>query len=329
MVQTIRQLRPDVIHVHNVYPLFSPSVLVAARNEGIPTVMTCHNFRLLCPIGTHFRKGKICELCAPGNEYWCLLQNCRQNLFESLAFFLRNWTARKMGIFRDNVTIFITVNPFLKERLCQSYLPEDRVFALPNMVPLPADTGNTGNGEYVAFSGRISPEKGIKVFLEALANNPELPGYVAGDCSSDPSLIADAPRNVKFAGRLDGGALESFYRRARFLVVPSLWYETFGLVAAEAMSYGIPVIASRIGALPGLVEDGVNGLLFEPGNALSLADKVKFLWNNPDLCRQMGQRGQEKIREEYSEDVIFARLMKIYERAIEIGQAKNPGKVKP
>ena len=143
---------------------------------------------------------------------------------------------------------------------------------------------------------------------------------LAGDYSRMPDTLKEAPPNVTFAGWLNRAQLVGFYRNARFSVAPSVCFETFGLVGAEAMSYGLPVIASKIGGLPEIVEDGVTGLLFEPGNAEELADKMKLLWDNPDLCRQMGQAGREKAMREYNEDVYYERLMAAYQRAIEVNK---------
>ena len=126
--------------------------------------------------------------------------------------------------------------------------------------------------------------------------------------------------NVTFVGRLDRAGLCDFYRQARFTVVPSIWFEVCPLVISEAMSYGLPVIASRIGGLPELVDEGVTGLLMERGDAHDLAVKMKTLWDNPELCRSMGVPG-EGVRE-YSEDVYYARLMTIYQ--VPIARADRP-----
>jgi glycosyltransferase involved in cell wall biosynthesis len=131
------------------------------------------------------------------------------------------------------------------------------------------------------------------------------------------------PSNVRFNGWMNSSELPEFYKKARFIVVPSLWYEPFGLVTVEAMGHGLPVIASRRGGLPEIVEDGVTGLLFEPGNAEDLAEKIKYLWENPKICREMGQAGRKKVIREYGEEVYFNRLMKVYETAIRIIREKS------
>jgi glycosyltransferase involved in cell wall biosynthesis len=319
MRETITREQPDLIHVHNLHPEFSPSVIVASRQAGIPVVMTCHNYRLICPSGMHMREGKICELCLGGREYWCMLKNCKGKIFESIGYALRNALHRKLGLYRDHVSLFIAVSDFVRLRLESGGIPLSRVVVVPNMMTLPKDRGDDCIGEYVAFVGRFSPQKGIPTLLAA-AQLTGLPLQLAGDIAAMPDLVRLAPKGTHFAGVLKSAELSDFYRRARFIVVPSECLEPFGLVATEAMSYGRPVIASRIGGLQQIIEDGVTGLLFEPGNALELANMMRHLWNDPDRCKSMGQAGRERVRREFSEDLYAERLIAAYERAIRYEQ---------
>lgn len=315
MAGLLAREHPDIVHVHNLYPLLSPSVLSACHAAGVPVVMTVHNYRLICPIAVHFRAGRICEDCAGGREWWCALHNCRDNRLESAAYALRNWAVRVLGFYRKHVTAYLAISGFLKERLVAAGLPEDRVWVVPNMIGLPETAADAGAGAYAGFAGRASEEKGIGVLVEAARRAPEVPVTIAGHGPLLPKFQADAPDNVTFPGMLSRGGIAEFYRRARFLVVPSVWYETFGLVAVEAMSHGIPVIASKIGGLQEIVRDGETGFHFEPGNAEDLAEKMRILWNDPARCRAMGQAGRAVVQREYSEDVYFGNLMNAYEAA--------------
>ncbi len=308
---------PDVVHVHNVYPLISPSVLVACRQFDVPAVMTCHNYRFTCPTSLHLLNGTVCELCCDGREYWCVLKNCRGNILESIAYALRSTLARKLHLFNSNVTIFIALTEFARRRLVEAGFPEEMIVVVPNMVSIPDSITNSTGGRYVAFAGRISPEKGIDTLIAA-TRLTGLPVRLAGDGPILNKLVGRAPENAEFAGLLDTQKMAAFYRGARFLVLPSKWFEVCPMVIIEAMSHGLPVIASRIGGIPEIVEDGVTGFLFEPGNAKELAEKMKLLWENTDLCRQMGKAGREKAIREYSEDVYYERLMTVYKKAIEM-----------
>ena len=316
MMQTLSAERPDVVHVHNLYPWFSPSVLVACRRAGVPVVMTNHNYRLTCPIVNHLHKGRVCDKCLGGREYWCVLKNCRGNLGESLAYAVRSFTARKLRFFHDNVTMQIVLSNFAKRRLVEAGFDAQRIVVLPNMVELGPEPTEPIAGTYAAYSGRMMAEKGVDVLLAAAARLPEVQLRLAGDGPLLDELTRAAPGNALFVNRLDPERMAAFYCGARFLVVPSTWYEGCPLVVSEAMSHGLPVIASRIGGLPEFVEDGVTGLLFEPGNAGDLTDKIRSLWESPALCRQMGEAGRKRASHEYSEEAYYQRLMSIYDRAI-------------
>ena len=325
MKRTLEIERPDVVHVHNLYPLFSPSVLVACRQAGVPVVMTNHNYLLTCPVVNHLHKGSVCEKCLGGREYWCVLKNCRENLAESVAYAVRSATARKLNLFRDNVTVHIVLSDFARQRLLSAGFNDEQVVVLPNMVELGTATNGHVPGDYAAFSGRMMAEKGVDVLLAAAVRLPDVPFRLAGNGPILDKLMTTAPSNASFVNRLGSQEMAAFYQGSRFLVVPSRWFEGCPLVVSEAMSHGLPVIASRIGGLPEFVEDGVTGLLFEPGNVTELADRIRLLWGNPDLCSRMGEAGRKKARQEYHEEVYYERLMSIYDKAIEFNARQLPG----
>ena len=316
MAAILREDPPDVVHVHNVYPLFSPSVLMACRRAGVPVVMTNHNYVLSCPVVNHLHKGRICERCVGGHEYWCALNNCRGNSAESIAYAVRSAVARRMHVFRDCVTVHILLSDFAKKRLVRMGFDETRLVVLPNMVELPETPLQRPVGEYIAYSGRIATEKGIDVLLAAARQLPDIPFRLAGDGPLLDPLRSQTPPNVRFVNRLGVDDLNDFYKRARVLVVPSMWFEGCPLVVSEAMSHSLPVVASRIGGLPEFVDESKTGLLFEPGDVDELVQKIRWLWDRPAVCLDMGQRGSEKARREYNADVYYQRLMAIYGKAM-------------
>lgn len=323
MARLLADDRPDVVHMHNLYPLLSPSVLVACRQAGVPVVMTNHNYMLSCPIVSHLHQGRVCEKCSGGREYWCVLRNCRENLAESVAYATRSATTRKLRFFHDDVTLQIVLSEFAKRRLLREGFAENRVIVLPNMVELAASHEPQAIGQYVAFSGRMRPEKGVDVLLDAAARLPHVPLRLAGDGPALDTLTAAAPSNATFMNRLGAAEMATFYQGSRFLVVPSKWFEGCPLVVSEAMSHRLPVIASRIGGLPEFVEDGVTGLLFEPGNAAELAEKIRTLWENPDLCARLGHAGRRKAEREYNEEAYYRNLIAIYDKAIELNAGRK------
>lgn len=328
LVSILTSCNFDIAHVHNIYPLISPSALDVFRKLNIPVVIRCADFRIIsCPLNNHMHKNTICELCKGGKEYWCIIKNCRNNVFESIGYALRHFVARKFDMIKNNVSYFIPPSSFVKKRMIDAGFSENKIIVIPNLVKIPKVKADPEQGKYIAFAGRISPEKGIYTLLQC-ARITGFPVRVAGDYSKMPDIINKASANVSFLGHLDRDQLNNFYRQAKFLVIPSILWESFGLVIIDAMSYGLPVVASRIAGPAEIVEDGVTGLLFRPGNPTDLAEKIRNLWTHPDLCRQMGQAGREKAIREYSEDVYYKRIMAVYKKAIEINNEQKSSKAK-
>ena len=264
MQEAIARFKPDVVHSHNLYPL-SPSVLDACHAENVPVVMTVHNYRLACPIGVHFVRGANCERCRGNREYHCFLNNCRGSRQESLAYAARGWAATRLGWFKRNVTRYAASSQYLKDYLIDEGFPADRIDVVHNMIAIPDTQSDAGAGSYVAFCGRLSEEKGIPTLIEPARRLPDVSVRIAGTGELLDALKRAAPPNVAFIGMIYKPTLVAFYRGARCVVVPSVCYETFGLVAAEEMSQGIPPIVSRIGGLQTLIVDGGSGLHFAPG----------------------------------------------------------------
>jgi glycosyltransferase involved in cell wall biosynthesis len=319
----LRAFRPDIVHAHNLYPWFSPSVLSACRRAGVPAVVTVHNFGLTCPHWSHIRKGEECTRCLGGREYWCVLRNCRENVFESVGYALRSAVARRLKLFHDNVTIFIALTQFARQWLAAAGFAPDRIAVLRNMAPILEIPSDTRKGTYAAFVGRLSHEKGGDLLMEAARRVPGVPILIAGDGPMKAAWSTQGPSNVTLRGLVAREEMPGVYRGARFVVVPSTRFDMCPMAIVEAMGYGLPVIASRAGGLPELVEDEVTGLLFNPGDTEDLARKMHELWADPDRCSVMGQAAWERAGREFAEDTYFRRLMAIYERAITLNAMRK------
>jgi len=319
----LAECRPDVVHIHNLFPLISPAVLPECRRAGVPVVMTVHNYRLVCPNGLHMIDGRVCEKCKGGKEYWCVLRNCEGSLGKSLGYALRNYVARIRRYYLDNVSAYAALTEFQRQRMTTEGFPADRISVVPNMCMPNGFQPSNGLGDHVGYVGRLSPEKGVSDLLVAARMLSRVPFRAAGSLDRMPALPGQASANLQFVGHLEQEALDRFYIASRMIVVPSTWYEGFPNVIVQAMMMGKPVVCSRIGGLPEIVDDGVTGLLFEPGNAADLAEKIRYLWDRPDLCRQMGQAGREKALHTYSPEKYYERLMAVYEKAIELGAPQS------
>lgn len=316
--RVLRKFKPDVVHVHNLYPFISPSVLPAIKKMRIPVVMTVHNFRLICPNGLFFTHGTICEKCTgKGKEINCIKNNCESSLPKSVGYALRNYWARKRKYFLNNVDNFMCLNNFQRMKLIQNGFPENKISVLPNFYSNTDKKENISkkatDHAYVAWAGRISPEKGINLLFEAAKLLPQIEFRVAGNIlpGYDPGT---APENVILLGMLDKEKLEEFYSQASFLVMTSIWYEGFPMILPEAMRFRLPVIIPKLGGLPEIVKENVSGLSFEPGNCTDLADKIRLLWDNKDLCIELGNNGYERLRENFSAEVFYKRILEMYEK---------------
>ncbi len=312
--------QPNVVHVHNLYPLFSPSVLHACRELNIPVVMTVHNYGLTCPVGTHFQSGAHCLRCVGGREYHCVLKNCKQDLIRSASYAFRSTVARVTGQFQTGVTLFLAISDFVKQQMVQAGFSANQIIVLNNAVPIPEEPG-TGDSGYVAFFGRMAAEKGLDTLLDSAVALPECRFVFVGDGPERARCASIAPPNCSFLGHQSRTAVEEVYQQARLVVVPSLWCEPFGLTAIEAMSYGKPVIVARSGALPGLVEENITGLAFEPGDAAALTISIRKLWSDVELCQGMGRAGREEVKKRYSLSNYSDKLIACYEQAM--GSAAN------
>ncbi|MDL2323428.1 glycosyltransferase family 4 protein, partial [Bacteroidales bacterium OttesenSCG-928-A17] len=260
--QLIKQNKPDAVIIHNLYPYISPAILQPIKEAGIPIIMTIHNFRLICPTGLFMRNSEPCELCLEkGNEWSCIQYNCEQSLLKSIGYAGRNWYARITKAYKNNVDYFACITQFQTKKLIQAGYDQDKMRVIPNFVEQISDPNFTP-GEYVAFSGRMSKEKGIDLVLEAARKTPNIPFVFAGTPRpEDACLLQDIPSNCTFTGHLSGKELADFYRNARFLVMASRWYEGFPMTILDASSYGKPTIGPTIGGLPEIIDNGRTGLL--------------------------------------------------------------------
>lgn len=316
--------RPDVVHVHNLYPWISPSALVAARDAGIPVVMTVHHYGMTCPVLTHYRDGHPCVACPTHGVARCVLNNCRHSIGQSTIYAIRSAVAQHMRWFTDDVTTYIALSEFAKAQLVGAGFASERIAVRPNMINMtpampPADFDRSG--DYVAYVGRLTVEKGVDLLCDASAI-AGLPLRIAGDATHWPGARSP-PQAVSYQGVLLGEQLHDFYRGARFIVVPSRWWEVCPLVVLEAMNLGVPVIAARIGGLPEMVSDGVTGLLFTAGNSNDLARQMLHLWHNPEMRQRFARAGRQRLEEKYGAGPYVDDLLTIYSRAVQLTAARG------
>lgn len=310
----ITRHRPDVLHLHNTFPLISPSAYGAARQEGVPVVQTLHNFRLACANSLFLRDGKVCTDCLGKSVPWPAVRHAcyRDNRSASAVVASMHMLHRMWGTWQRSVGLFLVLTAFQRSLLLKAGLPSDRVVVKPNFVPDPGPSDATAQRRGGLFVGRLGEEKGIQV-LVAAAKKVECRLDVVGDGDLAAAMQAQSPSTVAWLGSLSRDEVLAKMRSAAFVVVPSICFETFSLVICEAFATGTPVIASRLGAPAELIEDGQTGLHFEVGNADDLAAKIRWASEHPGEMRAMGQRARSAYEDRYSADVTYGGLLSAYE----------------
>ncbi len=315
----LRQARPAVVHVHNTFPLISPSLYWACAKVGIPVVQTLHNFRLACPQAMFLREGKVCESCLGKTTLWpALAHGCYRESRAQTAVVVGMLTLhRSLRTFERKVTRYIALNEFCRAKFIEAGLPAQRIAVKPNFADLPRrPLARARNG--LLFVGRLSEEKGIEVLGEAWRESwQECDGMRLRVAGSGPAAgTLECQPGVAMLGPQTPEQVQTEMGWARALVLPSICYENFPRTLVEAFAAGLPVIASRIGALAELVEDGITGLHFEPGNAQDLARTLRWAHANPDEMAAMGANARMRYESHYTPDINYRQLLAIHRSAI-------------
>lgn len=315
--------QPDVVHVHNFFPLLTPAVYKAARSRGAAVVQTLHNYRLLCANAMFLRDGLVCEKCLNGSKAWGVVHRCyRGSTLGSLAVARMQWRAEKHRTWHADVHRFITLSDFARAKFIAGGLPADRLAVKPNFATAGALLPGARTG--ALFVGRLSPEKGASVLLKAWHGLPGISLSIVGNGPERAKLEAEAPANATFLGHLSQEKVREIMRASQCLIVPSIWYEGFPMVVVEAFAAGLPVLAARIGSLGEIVVDGMNGRHFEPGDASSLARTAREMFSSPGLLSELGSGARTTYEAKYTPEANLLQLEAIYREAIETSRAPTP-----
>jgi glycosyltransferase involved in cell wall biosynthesis len=317
MSRALEEFKPDLVHIHNFFPLFSPAVYKVCRHAGSAVVQTLHNYRTICAGALLLRNGRVCQLCVNGSPVWGLVHRCyRGSVVGSAAVSRMIAVHRKRRTWSTDVDRFIALSEFGRRIFIEAGFPEDRVEVKSNFIEDPGDPPD-GEREGVLFVGRLAQEKGVKYLVEASARY-RFPLRVAGDGPDLAMLQSLAHSNVNFLGRLSPEAILTEMRRASVLAIPSLWYEGFPMVILEAFASGTPVIASRLGSLAEIIENGVTGFHVSPGEVENLGECIQRLLSDTDLARGLGRTARQTFINRYTPQSNLRQLESIYQRAMEI-----------
>jgi glycosyltransferase involved in cell wall biosynthesis len=319
MRRAIRGFRPEIVHVHNWFPMLSPSILLEAGASGVPTVQTLHNFRMICANALLYRNGSVCTDCVgkllPVNG---IAHGCYRGSRTGSAIVTAAFALHRLRHTWDCVDLFVAVSEFQRELLVRGGLPADKVAVKPNFAG--SDRWETGkNTEEVAlFVGRLSPEKGIRTLLSAW-NSGKIPLRLKiigdGPMAEEVRACSAANSAVEYLGLQSSEAVYREMARAKFLVFSSEWFETFGRTIIEAFSCGTPVLAADLGGLRELVKDGITGYLFPAGNTGALIAGALRFPRGEDYER-MRANCRHLFLGKFTTEINYTLLMDIYAQAI-------------
>jgi glycosyltransferase involved in cell wall biosynthesis len=319
--QLIIDTKPEIAHVHGIAHEISPSILPVIKSAGIPVVQTLHDFKLICPNTSFISHGQVCERCKKHRYYNVVLNRCKRNsLAASFLAGLEMTIHKVLQIYEHNVDVFITPSQFLKDKL-REYGINNQIVHLPNFLRLEHFTPCFETEDYFLYFGRLAPVKGVQTLLRAMNSVKTSKLYIvgAGELGGELQEYADDHNldNVEFLGHFDLDELVSLIQRAAFTIMPSEGYDNYPMSVLESMACGTPVIGSRIGGIPEQIQDGYNGLLFEPGNAAQLAEKINYLLDNPQQATAFGRNGRRRVEEINAPEVHYRQTLALYESLLE------------
>lgn len=320
----IKNERPDIVHIHNVFLVVSPSVYYAVSEENIPVVQALHNFRLICPNGVLYRRNKVCEKCTFTNFIPALINRCWKN-----SFFLTYTLVRALTWHQKNNNIHVKINAytvlsqFYKDKYEEKGLIGKNIFIKPNFVKI-EKTGRDDFQNYILFVGRIANYKGIKTVANAFKKLPEYNLKVIGRGPLFEWLEKEKEGmpNLEIIGVLPHSRTIEYIRKSSFVIFSSECYEGTPRVVIESFACGVPVLAGNIGFMGELIQEVDAGILYKSQDANDMADKIRFLMGNRDLLVRMGKNARKIYEEKYTPDKNYNTLMEIYKKTISYAQNK-------
>lgn len=317
----IARTRPDLAHIHNIYHHISPSILSAIKDNKIPIVMTLHDYKLICANYSLFDGRMVCECCKGHKHHNAVMRRCfKGSLLYSLLVSLEMQFHRLLRIYERYVDLFIVVSQLQKTKMEEFGVPLRKIRFLPHFIDAEIYEPAFSNKGYFVFLGRLEKIKGVDVLLRAIQSSKlsqQIKLKIIGDGSEKTALMDYCERknlnSIEFFGFVSEEEKIRIMQGAIMTIVPSVWYETFGLVILESFALGKAVIASRIGGIPEIVNEGENGLLFNPGDSEDLRKKIEYYLCHQEEAALMGESARRKAEEYYAPSRHLDGLLKIYE----------------
>lgn len=306
----LKKTKPDIIHIHNLYPIISPFILPVCKLFKIPTVMTLHNYRLVCPTGLFLRNNKSCEDCSGGREWNCIKYNCEQSMLKSIAYATRNYVARKMNLYKSNISAFIALTHFQKDILIKNGYPESKIHVLGNTrQQTTVSTSLSTPNSYIAYVGRLSHEKGINLLVDLAKSMPNIPFLIAGTGPID--LSNSKTNNIQLLGQLSPNKVDYLIKNCLCGIITSKCYEGFPLTLLEYMQARKICFVPQLGGMPEIVGH-IPEIIFKPSDLVDLYQKVELIINNPTLRIEIEDKLQQRFFNLYEHSVYKNNLLSLY-----------------
>lgn len=315
--EAIAAFKPDVIHAFAIYVRLTPAILDAAREAGVPVVMSCNDYKHLCPNYKMFHSGRICEECKGGRFHRAIVNRCcHGSLAVSVASAAEAYVHDKMDLWRKNVDTFLFASEFMAQKteefwgkgtanidFLRNPFDAEKYFVEPNV------------GDYMLYFGRLIDEKGVDVLMDAAVLAPDIPVVIVGDGPDREKLAkrAEGMPNVQVVGPAWGDDLAKWQHGARAVIVPSIWHENFPYVILQAFAAANPVIGAKRGGIPEMINAGDHGWTYDPTDPAELANRMRAVMGLPDdQIASMGQAAYDYTHRSFNDPAIYARLMEIY-----------------
>ena len=322
LAAALREHQPDVVHVHNTFPLLSAAVLYACRDQAVPVVATIHNYKLACASGDFFRQGAVCHACDHGLPRAALRHGCYRGSRVATAPVVLAMSAHRRA-WKTMVAAYVFISDSQRELLSGLGLDKDRVFVRHNLIPC-RSTRESARQSAVVYAGRLDEAKGLRLLMAGWDRYAGMPGtrglrlviVGAGPLDGEVAAWAAARPSVDLVGQVGPEKCAELMSQARAVILPSAWEETFGLVAVEAMALGVPPVAAGHGSFNELITSRVDGVLFKPGSPAALGAAIADVEARPELYESYGKQARETYIQRFEPERSMERLLEIYRYAI-------------
>lgn len=310
----------DIAHFHVYHGKLTASILGSLKKAGIPLIQTLHDYKLTCPIATHLSGDNICEACEGKKFLRAIPKRCnRRSLARTLLSVSESYVSRHLGNV-DKFDHFISVSNFLRKKMIQYDIPEDKISTVHNFVDVSNFTPNYSEGDYVLYFGRVDRSKGIFTLIEAAESLKQFPLYIAGEGEAMPEVERFIEQNgcehIHLLGFKHGDELRELILNSTCTVLPSEWYENCPMSVLESFAYGKPVIGADIGGIPELINHGDDGFLVPSGDVEQLRDRLQWMSENKTQATEMGKTARKKMENEFNADIHYEKIMNVYRKFI-------------